>query len=115
MKLLSESLNDLAARAKKLEDTAAAATNASRTALEKRRRDVEDGLESAAKGVETAVHTVHEAGATAHERWIDTSSSITRQVEAMRGAPRRRHDEREVDKARRAAVHASRAVSNTVR
>ena len=101
MKLLSESLEDLAARVKTLEDTAATAVGADRAAREERRREVEAGFESAIKELQAAVR---DAGATALERWNDTTSSIARQIEAMQAAQVRRQAEREAQRAESAAV-----------
>lgn len=62
MKQLSESLDDLAARDKRLEESVTAAREADRTALEERRREAEDAFGSAMDGIEAAVR---DAGVTA--------------------------------------------------
>jgi hypothetical protein len=100
VKLLSESLEDLAARVKTLEDTAATALGANRAVLEERRREVEAAFESAINELQAAVR---DAGATALERWNDTTSSIARQIEAMQAAQVRRQAEREAERAESAA------------
>jgi hypothetical protein len=100
MKQLSESLEDLAARNRKLEHSATVASEADPEALEERRREAENAFLSAMDGIEASVR---DADAAARERWNDTRSSITRQIEAMRAARRRRQAEREVDRAKRAA------------
>ena len=100
MKQLSESLEDLAARNRKLEHSASVASEADPEALEERRREAETAFLSAMDGIEASVR---DADAAARERWNDTRSSITRQIEAMRAARRRRQAERYVDWAKRAA------------
>ena len=100
MKLLSESLEDLAARVKTLEDTAATALGADRAVLEERRRQVEAAFESTIDELQAAVR---DAGATALERWNDTTSSLARQIEAMQAAQVRRLAEREAERAEGAA------------
>jgi hypothetical protein len=71
VKLLSESLEDLAARVKALEDTAATALDANRAVLEERRREVEAAFESAINELQAAVR---DAGATALERWNERAT-----------------------------------------
>ena len=100
MKLLSESLEDLAAQLKMLEGTATAALEPDRALLEERRREVEAAFESTINELQAAVR---DAGATALERWSDTTSSIARQIEAMQAAHVRRQAEREADRAEGAA------------
>ena len=100
MKLLSESLEDLAAQVKMLEDTATAGLEGDRALLEERRREVEAAFESAINELQAAVRV---AGATALERWNDTTSSIARQIEAMQAAHVRRQAEREAERAEGAA------------
>jgi hypothetical protein len=100
VKLLSESLEDLATRVKTLEDTATGALGADRAVLEERRREVEAAFESAINELQAAVR---DAGATALERWNDTTSSIARQIEAMQAAQVRRQAEREARRAESAA------------
>jgi hypothetical protein len=100
VKLLSESLEDLAARVKTLEDTATGALGADRAVLEERRHEVEAAFESAINELQAAVR---DAGATALERWNDTTSSIARQIEAMQAAQVRRRAEREARRAESAA------------
>jgi hypothetical protein len=100
---LSESLEDLAARDKRLEHSATVASKGDPEALEERRRESEKAFMSAMEGIEASVR---DADAAARERWNDTRSSITRQIEAMRAARRRRQDERGVDRAKRAADRA---------
>jgi hypothetical protein len=100
VKLLSESLEDLAARVKALEDTAATELEANRAVLEERRREVEAAFESAINELQAAVR---DAGATALERWNDTTSSIARQIEAMQSAQVGRQAEREAERADGAA------------
>ncbi len=100
MKLLSESLEDLAAQVKMLEDTATAALGADRAALEDRQLEVEAAFEPAINELQAAVR---DAGATALERWNDTTSSIARQIDAMRAAQVRRQAEREATRAEGAA------------
>ena len=65
MKLLSESLEDLAAEVEVLEDLTAAAPGADRAVLEERRREVGAAFESAINELQAAVR---DAGATALER-----------------------------------------------
>ena len=100
MKILSESLEVLAAQVKLLEDTATAALGADRPVLEERRREIEAAFTSAINELQAAVR---DAGATALERWNDTTSSIARQIEAMQAAQVRREAERAGERAEGAA------------
>lgn len=100
MNRLSESLEDLAARDKRLGHSATVASQGDPEALDERRREAEKAFLSAMEGIEASVRDADDA---TRERWNDTRSSITRQIEAMRAARRRRQDERGVDRAKRAA------------
>ena len=81
MKRLSESLIDLAARVKRLEDSAAAIQQNDRAVLQSRRDQLETDFEHRVEELDKSVS----AAAGAARNWCsDTKNSIQRQVAAMR-------------------------------
>jgi len=81
MKSLSESLRDLAARVKQLDDSAAAVQERNRAALQKRREELDAAID---REVQEFDKTTAEAKEAARSWWSDTKGSIERQIAAMR-------------------------------
>src|SRR5271166_3650945 len=103
MKSLSESLLDLAARVKRLEDSAAAVRDRNAAALQARRRELESTIDHE---VEELNMTSAEAKEAARSWWSDTKVAIERQIAAMRGDFDRRQAEFTQKNAERAAQNA---------
>jgi hypothetical protein len=96
MKSMSESLYELAARIKKLEDSAAAVREKNRAALQERRQEIESTVDSEVKEFEAATADVR-------SWWADTKGSIERQVAAMRADLEKRKAEHRKERAQRLA------------
>lgn len=103
MKPLSESLMDLAARVKTLEDSAAAVRDENRAALQARREELETVIDREVKEIEK---TTAEAKQAARSWWSDTKDAIERQIAAMRADFEKRHAELEQKSVERAAENA---------
>ncbi len=81
MKPLSQSLTDLAARVKQLEDSAVAVQERNQGALQKRREELDAAID---RQVKESDDTAAEAKEAARSWWSDTKGSIERQIAAMR-------------------------------
>jgi hypothetical protein len=103
MKPLSESLMDLAARVKRLEDSAAAVQEHNQTALHKRREELDAAIDREVKELE---RTTAEAKEAARSWWSDTKGSIERQITAMRADFQKRQAEHKQQNAEWAAQSA---------
>lgn len=103
MKKLSESLLDLAARVKRVEDSAAAVQERNRAALEARRGELEAAIEQEKVELEAAATT---ARGSARGWWSETKSSIERQIAEMRADFENWQAERKEESAERAAEDA---------
>jgi len=100
MKSMSESLYELAARIKQLEDSATAIGEKNRASLRTRRGELEDAFDREVKEVESAAT---QATADAQNWWVDTKGSIERQVAAMRADFEQRKTEHRKERAQRLA------------
>ncbi|HEX5615739.1 MAG TPA: hypothetical protein VFZ83_11355 [Acidimicrobiia bacterium] len=100
MKPLSQSLEDLAARVKVLEDSATATFEADRTKLEQRRREIDQALKSDIGEIESAVRDAAAAGRT---WWSETKVSMKRPLDELRARIDKRQSEHEVHRAVRIA------------
>ena len=100
MKPLSQSLQDLAARVKVLEDSATATFQADRAELEKRRHEIDDAIKTEVGEFDSAVRDAAQAGRT---WWNDTKTSMRRPVDEVRARVENRKSEHELHKALRAA------------
>jgi len=100
MKPLSQSLQDLAARVKVLEDSATATFQADRSELEKRRHEIDDAIKTEVGEFESAVRDAAQAGRT---WWNDTKTSMKRPVDEVRARVENRKSEHELHRALRAA------------
>jgi hypothetical protein len=100
MKPLSQSLGDLAARVKVLEDSATATFEADRTKLEQRRHEIDDAIKTDASELDSAVREAAQAGRT---WWNDTKTSMKRPLDEVRSRVETRQSEHELHRALRAA------------
>ena len=100
MKQLSQSLQDLAARVKVLEDSATATFQADRAELEKRRHEIDDAIKTEVGEFDSAVRDAAQAGRT---WWNDTKTSMRRPVDEVRARVENRKSEHELHRALRAA------------
>ena len=88
MKKLSESLEALGARLKRLEASATAAFEADRAKLEQRRREIDAALTADRNEWDV---TVREAAAAGRSWWNETTDALARPIRALRN----RHEERQ--------------------
>ena len=100
MKPLSQSLQDLAARVKVLEDSATATFQADRAELEKRRHEIDDAITTEVGEFDSAVRDAAQAGRT---WWNDTKTSMRRPLDEVRARVENRKSEHELHRALRAA------------
>jgi hypothetical protein len=100
MQPLSESLEELAARAKVLEDAATATYEADRAQLEKRRQEIDEAFKADVDKFESAIREAADAGRT---WWNDTKASMNRPLEEVRARVLKRQSEHEVKRATRLA------------
>jgi predicted transcriptional regulator len=100
MKPLSQSLEELAARVKVLEDSATATFEADRAKLEKRRHEIDDAIKGEVDEFESAVR---EAAAAGRTWWNDTKASMKRPLEEVRARVDKRQSEHELHRALRTA------------
>ncbi len=100
MKRLSESLDELAARIKVLEDSATASFEADRGRLEKRRHEIDDAIKTEVSEFDSAVRAAAQAGRTA---WNDTKASLKRPLDEVRARIDQRQSEHELHQALRVA------------
>jgi hypothetical protein len=96
MKALSQSLEDLAARVKSLEDSATATFEADRAKLEQRRHDIDESFKEDVGELESAVKDAAVAGRT---WWSDTKASMKRPLDELRGGVEKRKSEHELKRA----------------
>ena len=88
MKKLSESLEALSARVKKLEDSATATFEADRAKLEQRRGEIDTAFNADRDEFESAVREAADAG---RSWWNETTDALARPIRELRA----RHDERQ--------------------
>jgi hypothetical protein len=100
MKPLSESLEELSARVKALEDSATATYEADRAQLETRRQEIDAAFKAELGEFESAIREATEAGRT---WWNETKASMTRPVEEIRARVQKRQSEHELHRATRLA------------
>ncbi len=100
MKTLSESLEELSARVKVLEDSATAAYEANRAQLEKRGKEIDEAFKAEAGELESASREAGDAGRT---WWNETKASLKRPVEEVRARVQKRQSEHELHRAVRLA------------
>jgi hypothetical protein len=100
MKPLSQSLEQLAARVKVLEDSATATFEADRTKLENRRHEIDDAISNDVSEFDSAVREAAQAGRT---WWNDTKTSMKRPLDEVRARVENRQSEHVLHRALRAA------------
>jgi hypothetical protein len=88
MKKLSESLEALSTRVKKLEDSATATFEADRAKLEQRRGEIDAAFAADRDEFESAVHEAADAG---RSWWNETTDALARPIRELRA----RHEERQ--------------------
>ena len=87
MKPLSESLEELAARVKVLEDSATATFEADRAKLEQRRHEIDEAFKTEVGEFDSAVREAAEAGRT---WWNETKASMKRPLDEVRARVEKR-------------------------
>jgi hypothetical protein len=100
MKPLSQSLEDLAARVKVLEDSATATFEADRTKLEDRRHEIDDAIKIDVSEFDSAVREAAQAGRT---WWNDTKTSMKRPLDEVRARVEKRQSQHDLHHALRLA------------
>ena len=100
MKPLSDSLEELAARVKVLEDSATATFEADRAKLEQRRHEIDEAFRADVSEFESTVRDATEAGRT---WWNETKAAMKRPLDEVRARIDKRQSEHELHRAQRQA------------
>lgn len=100
MKKLSESLEALSARVKRLEDSATATFEADRAALEQRRGEIDTAFTADRDEFEAAVREAADAG---RSWWNETTDALAKPVRELRARHEERQSEHEIHRAMRIA------------
>ena len=100
MKKLSESLEALSARVKKLEDSATATFEADRAKLEQRRGEIDTAFAADRDEFESSVR---EAAAAGRSWWNETTATLARPIRELRSRHEERQSEHELHRAMRIA------------
>ena len=100
MKPLSQSLENLAARVKVLEDSATATFEADRAKLEARRHEIDEEFNADVGEFESAVR---QAAAEGRTWWTETKASMERPLDEVRARVENRKSEHEIHHAQRTA------------
>jgi hypothetical protein len=100
MKPLSESLEELAARVKVLEGSAAAKFVADRAKLEQRRKEIDEALTADVNEFESDVRQAADAGRT---WWNEFKESMRRPLDEVRARIEKRESEHELHRVQRQA------------
>ncbi len=103
MKPLSEQLQDLAQRAKKIEDSASAARKKNQAELESRLNQLNSEIQSAGQKIETSAA---DAKGNVRSGWADIKGRIEERLTATRTKLQERKAERDVNKSERRAQEA---------
>ena len=98
MQKLSESLEVLSAKVRKLEDSAAATFEADRASLERRRLEIDASFSADRDEFESAVR---EAAAAGRSWWNETTAALGQPVRELRS----RHEERQAEHHLHRAMH----------
>jgi hypothetical protein len=96
MQPLSESLEELAGRAKVLEDSATATYNADRAELEKRRQEIDEAFKAERNRFE---HAIREAVAAGRTWWNETIAAMKRPLDEVRARVQKQQSEHEAKRA----------------
>jgi thiamine pyrophosphate-dependent acetolactate synthase large subunit-like protein len=100
MKKLSESLEALSARVRKLEDSATATFEADRAKLEQRRREIDTAFAADRDEFESAVNEAEDAG---RSWWNETTAALARPIRELQARHEERQSEHELHRAIRIA------------
>jgi DNA repair exonuclease SbcCD ATPase subunit len=100
MKRLSESLEVLAGRVQKLEDSATATIEADRAKLEARRQQIDEAFKTDIEEFESAARKAADEGRT---WWNDAKAALRRPLDELRARVEKRKAEHEVHKVLRTA------------
>ena len=111
MKPLSESLEQLAARVKVLEDSATATFEADRAKLEQRRNEIDEAFTSDVNEFEADVRDAAEGGRT---WWNELRESMRRPLDEVRARIEKRQSEHELHRAQRQAEAAEEDAADAV-
>jgi ElaB/YqjD/DUF883 family membrane-anchored ribosome-binding protein len=111
MKPLSDSLEELAARVKVLEDSATATFEADRAKLEQRRKEIDTDLSAEVSEFESDVRQAADAGRT---WWNEVRESMRRPLDEVRARIEKRQSEHELHRAQRQAEAAEEDAADAV-
>jgi hypothetical protein len=100
MKRLSDSLEVLAGRVKKLEESATATIAADRAKLEERRHEIDEAFKTDVDEFESAIRKAADEGRT---WWNDAKAAMRRPLDELRARVEKRKAEHEVQRALRTA------------
>jgi len=100
MKPLSEQLQDLSQRAKKIENSATAMREKNQAELERRRKQLESDMKSTGQKIETSVSDARE---NIRSGWADIRNRIDKQLAGARAKLEERKAERDLNRAERRA------------
>jgi uncharacterized protein YeeX (DUF496 family) len=103
MERLSQSLAELAARAKSLEDSVAAVREENSAKLQARRQEIEDSFDRDVKEFDAAASNV---SGKVRQWWMDTKGSVDQHINEMRTDFEERKADHEVERAERSADRA---------
>ena len=105
MKKLSQSLETLSARVKKLEDSATATFEADRAMLEQRRSEIDSAFAADRDEFES---TVRDAAAAGRSWWNETTAALARPIRELQA----RHDERQSEHELHRAIRTAEAAED---
>jgi type IV secretory pathway VirB10-like protein len=108
---LSESLQELSAHVKELEDSADATYEANRTKLETRSREIDAQLRADADAFQADIDDGVERG---RAQWTEAKASAKRPLDEVRARIDKRHAEHEVHRAQRVADEAEQDAADAI-
>jgi hypothetical protein len=108
---LSESLQELSAHIKELEDSADATYEANRTKLETRSREIDAALKADADAFQADIDEAVERG---RSQWSEAKASAKRPLDEVRARIDKRHAEHEVHHALRLADEAEQDAADAI-
>lgn len=111
MKPLSEQLQDLALRVKKIEDSASAARKKDQAELERRLDQLNSDIQATGQRIETSAADAKE---NVRSGWADIKNRIEERLTAARTKLQERKAERDVNKAERRAQEAEDDAANAI-
>jgi hypothetical protein len=111
MKPLSEQLQDLSQRAKKIENSAKATREKNQAELERRRNQLESDMKSTGQKIETSAAAAKE---NIRSGWADIRNRIDKQLAGARTKLEERKAERDLNRAERRAQAAEDDAANAI-